>query len=108
MKILISNELWHVGQVEALLVFTQGKEAADDIPLTIRTATPAFPTLTREGIEPIVDGDLLPWLDLFPSVHIDSFAHRIRVTSMVEVTAWRQKYRAGLPIEFTQMALIFL
>jgi hypothetical protein len=25
MKILISNELWRVGQIEALLVFTQGK-----------------------------------------------------------------------------------
>src|SRR5437879_354200 len=100
MKILISNELWRVGQVEALLVSAQGKEAADDVPLTIRTATPAFPTPTREGIEPIVDGDLLPWPDLFPGVHIDPFAYRIGVTSMIEVTAWWQKYRAGLPIEF--------
>ena len=99
MKKLISNEFWRVGQGEALLVFAQGKKAADDIPLTIRTATPAFPPLTREGIESIVDGDLLPWPDLFPSEHIHPFAHRIRVTSMIEVTAWRQKDRTGLPIE---------
>src|SRR6266446_2301952 len=95
-----SNELWCIGQIDALLLLTQSKETINHISWTIGTATQTLVTPAIEGVQPVVNGNLFPLPDVFPGIHIDAFAHCIWITRMVQITAWRKQNRTGFPIEF--------
>lgn len=104
--VLTPDELWRVGQVGLLDLLVQGEEAPDDVSLAARTPARTLPTLIREGVEPIVDPDLLTHLDVSPGEYLGAAPHRIWRAGVIEVAARREQDGDGLPVELAEMALL--
>src|SRR5258708_2287249 len=99
--IFFPNELWRIGQIDALLLLAQSKEAVNHVSWTICTATQTLVTPIIESVQPVINSDLLTLFDVFPGVYIDALAHSVRITRMVQITAWRKQNCTGFPIELT-------
>ena len=63
----------------------------------------AGPGIAVEGVEAVVDGDLLATVDCSPGEHLDAMAHGVRITGMIEVAAGRGEH--GEPVE-TELAQV--
>ena len=101
-----NDERWSVRQVSALCRFVQREEATDDNTAAVRTPALAAPDRVIEGVEAVVDRDLVATGDVSPSEDYDSVAHRVRVTGVVEVAAGGQENCARVEVEFTQVPLV--
>jgi hypothetical protein len=101
--VLTSDERGRIGEIGALAIFVHLEEAPDDPTRAIRAAARARPARAVEGIEPIVDRDLLSRTDLLPREYLHPAAHRVRVARVVEVAPRRQHDGEAVPTELREV-----
>ncbi len=98
--VLIANELWRIWQIRALPLLTQREIAEDERAHTVGASADTLTALACEGIQPIVDRNLLALPNWFPSIDMRTFAHGIGIAGVIEIAAWRQQDCALIPIQF--------
>ena len=80
-----------VREEEFLTLGIHREEAANHGARATLCAAVAGPRGSVEGVQAVVNRDLLALLDRSPSEDRDAMSHRVRVTGVVEVTAgWRE------------------
>jgi hypothetical protein len=83
----ILDELWCIWEIDLLLILTERKKTEDEGAGTICAATRTVTAFAGEGVEPIINGDLLALADVLPGIDVHALAYRVRITRMVEITA---------------------
>jgi hypothetical protein len=79
------------------------KEAAlDRAGASFRPAL-AGPRRTVEGVEAVVDGDLVTCCNRMPGEDLDSMAQCVRFAGVVEIAARRRENAEAIEAELTQM-----
>jgi len=106
--VLTADEGGREWQVERLERFVERKEAAHDLPGASGHAASAVPHVLAEGVQPIVDGDLVACGDETPSEHLHTRTHGVRFAAVVEIAAGWKQNGAGLEIQLAEMALLLL
>lgn len=89
-----------VRQEQPLAIDVHSEEAADhEASAVLRTAL-AGPAVVIEGVEPVVNGDLVAGGDGTPCEHGDAVAHGVRIAGVIEVAARRGQHREALEAQF--------
>lgn len=70
------------------------------------TAALAPRALLAEGVQAVVDRDLLPLADRAPGDDLDAAAHRVRFAGVVQIAARRQEHSAAVEVELRQVASV--
>jgi hypothetical protein len=106
--ILSPNKLRGIRQIYALPLFTQREKAQHKRPGTVCAPAATRTALIAEGVEAIVDRYFVALPNRLPGKHMGAFAHRIGITGVIKVAAWRQQNGACIPIKLAQMPPVFL
>jgi hypothetical protein len=107
-SILALNKTGRVRQVAPLPLEVQGEEVGYDLPGAVPAAAVAFPALGSEGVEPVVDRDLVAAANVPPGKHLDTTSHGIGIARVVEIAPGRQQDRAGFEVQLTEVVPLFL
>src|SRR6266542_5005557 len=84
----------------------QREEAAGDLPDTARRSADARPAVGAEGVQPVIDRDLLAGPDAAPGEDPDPAPHRVRLAGVIQVAAGWEKHGAALEVELTEMTTL--
>ena len=79
------------------------EEASDHRARAVRSAAGTGPRVALEGVEPVVDGDLVACCDGTPGEDIHTVSHRIRVARVVQVAPGRGHHREAVEPELTEV-----
>jgi hypothetical protein len=104
----VRAELCRVGKGGVLPLLAERDGAAADEAWAVRAATPTVPALARKGVEPLVEGALLPRRPVVPGKALRPRAHGSGSTGGIELAAGREKPGARVPLQLTELALVLL
>ena len=101
--VLATDERGGVRNEQLLALRAHREEAAHDGAGAGRRPAAATPGRAVEGIEAVVDRDLVTGGNRTPGEDLDAMAHGVRIAGVVEVAAWRREHREAIESELAQM-----
>jgi hypothetical protein len=99
-----TNEGGGVREEELLASRVHRKEATHDRAAAGFRPAVAGPGRAVEGVEAVVDCDLVTCCNRMPGEDCDAMAHGVRLAGVIEVAARRRENREAIECELTQMA----